>query len=100
MPRVELSETICTPQELAGVLGISDRRVRQLTSENVLKCVRGKRYRYRLADSLQRFVKYQCALTEAKADGSNGEYELARTRRMNAVAEESELELQAKRGKL
>ena len=94
------ANAICTANELAGVLGVSDRRVRQLTSDGVLQCVRGKRYHYRLGDAVQRFVKFQRDLVAEKAELSNGEYEQARTRRMNAVAEESELELAAKRGKL
>ncbi|SRR6266542_2011673 len=96
------ANAICTAQELAGVLGVSDRRVRQLVQEGVLKCARTKRggMHFRLGDSVQRFIEHRCAITEEQFEAVNGEYEQARTRRMNAIAEQSELELQARKGKL
>ena len=82
------------------VLGVSDRRVRQLVKDGVLKHARSRRngMHFRLGDSVQRFVKYQCDLVRGKLDAIDGEYDKARAKRMAAMAAMAELELKGKQG--
>jgi phage terminase Nu1 subunit (DNA packaging protein) len=102
MPTVSLAsaKAICSALQLGEILGVTERRVRQLTTDGVLKCTRTKlsAMHYQLADSVQRFLKYRCDLVTEQCAAGNGEYEQARTRRMKAAASMAELELQAKQG--
>jgi phage terminase Nu1 subunit (DNA packaging protein) len=102
MPTVTLANTICTAAELSEVLGVTDRRVRQLTHDGVLKCARSKngvgRYRYRLADSVQRFVSYEKESATELVKHDDDDYNRARGKRMAAMAALAELELAVKRG--
>jgi len=95
--RVTLANTICTALELAEVLGITDRRVRQLTKDGVLERARSKLngMHYRLGESVQRFVKYKCDLVSEECEATNGVYDNARAKRMAAMAALAELELAA-----
>jgi len=100
MPTFATANALCTAAELAEVLGITDRRVRQLTKAGALKCARTKLngMHFRLADSVQRFVKYECDLVTEQCAVGNGEYERARTRRALAAAQLLELQVRAQEG--
>jgi len=100
MPTIVLAnaDAICSAAVLGEIVGVSDRRIRQLTREGILKTARSKLngMHYKLGESVQRFVKYQCDLASEEAESHNGAYEAARTRRMEASAAMTELELKAK----
>lgn len=94
------ANALCTTTTLGEVLGVTDRRVRQLTKDGVLKCARTKLagMSYHLGDSVQRFLKHQRQIVSKQCGANNGEYEAERTRRMRACASMAELELKAKQG--
>lgn len=95
------STAFCSARQLPEIVGVTQRQIERLTASRVLKVTRGKlRNRYRLADSVQRFLNYQCDVVREKSASNNDEYEIARTRRMTAAAESAELDLQLKKGKL
>jgi phage terminase Nu1 subunit (DNA packaging protein) len=89
--------------ELGAVIGLSDRHVRQLTRDGVLKAagskVNGAR-RYRLAASVQAYQRHKAAVIRAERNGANGEYDAARTARMRALAEVEQLNLRERKGEL
>jgi len=104
MPTLPLAtaNAICSASQLGEVLGVSDRRVRQLTKDGVLKCARTRLngMHYQLGESVQSLLRYRCELVTEECARRNGEYEAARARRMCALAEQVELELAVKKGKL
>jgi phage terminase Nu1 subunit (DNA packaging protein) len=53
-----------------------------------------------LAESVQRYLAYQRAYVTEQVKGTDEEYTSARARRMLAMAEHAELELQVKKGQL
>ena len=91
---------LCSAATLAGVLGVTDRRVRQLVKDDVLKVTRSKLngMHFRLGESVQAFVKHRCEIVSKQCGATNGEYEAARARRMLAVAKHEELALAVKQG--
>jgi len=93
-------DVICNAVVLGEILGQTDRHVRRLVKDGVLECPRTKLHgmHFRLADSVQRFVKYRCDLAAKEAESRNGEYEKARTRKAQAAAAMMELQLATKRG--
>jgi len=91
---------LCSAAGLAEILGVTDRRVRQLVRDGILKSAQSRLngMHFRLAESVQRFAKYKCDLVSEKLEASNGEYDRARAKRMAAMAAMAELELKAKQG--
>jgi hypothetical protein len=91
---------ICTARQLGEVLGLTDRRIRSLTDEGVLKArkVNGARHGYKLADSVQRYVKHVREYTKQQNNGVDDAYNNARARRMEALAAKEELSLAAQQG--
>lgn len=83
---VKKASALCTAKTLGTVLGISDRRVRQLTEEGVFKVARTKfkRMHYRLDDSVQSFVKQQVDV----ASKQSGDPAIERFRSARAKREE------------
>lgn len=49
-------ESICTTSELAGIMGLSPRRLQQLVSEGVLETI--EEGRFLLGESVQRYITY------------------------------------------
>jgi phage terminase Nu1 subunit (DNA packaging protein) len=102
MPIVSLASAnaICSALQLGEILGVTDRRVRQLTKDGVLKCARTKLngMHYRLGESVQRFLKHRDDCLSTQFDKNEGDYEMARARRMRAAAESAELDLAVKKG--
>jgi phage terminase Nu1 subunit (DNA packaging protein) len=91
MPSVELNDpdAICSANQLAAVVGVSPRQVDVLRAEGVLSCVRSRLRgrRYRLSESVQRFIAHEKQrLAEQSAHRNGSAYDAARTRRMNATA--------------
>jgi hypothetical protein len=104
MPMVALTNAnvVCSTVTLSQILGVSDRRVRQLVGDKVLKCARTKQHgmHFKLGESVQAFVKYECDLVREQCASCNGdEYNAAKTRRMVALARREELTTQAAEGK-
>jgi excisionase family DNA binding protein len=95
-------DVVCNVQQLAGVLGITTRHTERLIAEGVFKKMRSTKLRgrhYRLSDSVRAYVRYQREVLKAQhRNGSNGEYDTARAKRMAAMASMAELELKAKQG--
>jgi phage terminase Nu1 subunit (DNA packaging protein) len=56
--------------------------------------------RYNLAESVQAYLRYQRAYVTEQVKGTDEAYTSARARRMLAMAEHSELELQVRKGEL
>src|SRR5260370_13182768 len=87
-------DAICSGNQLAAVIGCSPRQIDVLRVEGVLSCVRSRLRgrRYRLADSVQRYVAHQKQITKAAcSSGGNGDgYNAARARRMIAIAQVQE----------
>jgi hypothetical protein len=82
------ADVVCTARQLGDVLGVTNQQVERLARAGVLKPVRCKLKgrRYRLSDSVQSYLKYQRESVKAACASSNGAYNDARTRRMNALA--------------
>ena len=91
---------VCSAPVLGKVLGLTDRHVRELTRDGVLRCARTKlkAMRFRLDENVQRYQQHQRKVQE-QAKG-NGEYERERTRRMRALATKEELGVSLLRGEL
>ena len=93
-------DAICTRQQLAGVLGVSDRQIDRLVIDHVLKPVRcrlrGKHFR--LAAAVQTYLAHRERYVTERSAGTNGAYDAARTRRMAAIALREELRLAAEQG--
>ena len=84
------------------VIGISTRHLRRLTVEGILPLVprNGKKPRYRLDESVQRYLKYQKDYVVATMSQTDSDYRVARTRRMLALAVGEELQVKLKKGEL
>ena len=104
MAAVELhnANAICSAECIAEVLGLTGRHVRRLTRAGVLPLVRrnGKHPRYRLDESVQRYLKHQKDYTIAELSRPDDAYQVARARRMDALAEREELTLKLRKGEL
>jgi hypothetical protein len=106
MPTATLANpnAVCSAAMLGAIIGKSDRRIRQLTSEGILKPARSRngagRYRYRLGENVQRFVRYECDLVREQFSMKNGELEAAKTRKAIVDAESAEIDLKIKKGTL
>src|SRR6516164_5963241 len=91
MPIVELADAnvACTVRRLGEVLGLSTRQIHHLEREGVLKRIssRVSSRRYRLADNVQSYLRYQRDYVTRKYS-INGDqaYNDARSRRMAALA--------------
>jgi hypothetical protein len=97
LPNVDV---ICDRQQLAGVLGVSDRQIDRLVVDHVLKPVRCKLRgkHFRLAAAVQSYLAHRERYVTERSAGSNGEYDVARTRRMVALAKREEIETAAREG--
>jgi phage terminase Nu1 subunit (DNA packaging protein) len=97
LPNVDV---ICNRQQLAEVLGVSDRQIDRLVVDHVLKparCkLRGKHFR--LSAAVQSYLAHRERYVTERSAGSNGAYDAARTRRMAAIASREELRLAAEQG--
>jgi len=104
MAAIELQSpnAICSAETLAAVLDLSVRHVRRLTSDGVLKVVRrnGKHPRYRLADSVQRYLKHQKDYITSGLSRPDEAYQAARTERMRALAKIGQMRVDEMRGRL
>lgn len=100
MPNVELADAnaVCTARQLGDVLGLTVRHVQALQVEGVLRKARGKLHGYKLAENVRRYLAYQRKYVAAECRKQTAAYDVARTRRMSALAESEELELQIARG--
>jgi phage terminase Nu1 subunit (DNA packaging protein) len=89
MPVVALNDTsaLCTSKQLADVLGLTARQVDHLRTEGILRKARGKLHGYKLAESVQAYLRYQRDYVTRKCS-INGDqaYNDARSRRMAALA--------------
>src|SRR5215831_1010641 len=96
------SDAICNAATLGEILGQTDRHIRQLVKDGVLKCTRTKLHgaHFRLADSVQRFVRYRCSLVAQEAESHSSKFEKARTRRMATLAAIETLRLKQLRGEV
>ena len=92
MPTIELNNAnvICSGNQLAEIIGCSPRQIDVLRTEGVFVCVRSRLRgrRYRLAESVQRFIAHEKQRASERSASKNGSsaYNDARTRRMNAAA--------------
>ena len=104
MAAIELQspKAICSAEILAAVLGLSTRHVRRLTGDGVLTLIRrnGKHPRYRLADSVQRYLKHQKHYITADLSRPDDAYQAARTERMCALAKIEQIRVDEMRGRL
>ena len=89
---------IITTKELASVLGITDRRVQQLTKGSILPCE--KRGRYNLPQSIQKYITYQLSLERKKYKKHNLDINKVRLARENTEARIKEIELQKLEGEI
>lgn len=83
-------ETLVTDAELAALVGVSARRIRQLAESGTLE--RAERGRYQLGPAVR-------ALLE-QASGSGSELQRERIRKLRADADLAELELAKQRGEV
>lgn len=99
---IDKPNSLCTAATLGEILGITDRRVRQLTHEGVLTVARTKLsgMHYRLADSVKSFQKNQRESLIKQYGSTNAEYESARTRQMVANAEREEIRTKQIKGEV
>lgn len=97
---LDKSSILCKAATLGKILGVTDRRVRQLTQEGVLKAcpIKAAGMHYRLNDSVQSFLNYQRETLIKGQSVVNSDYESARARRMKALAAKEELGLKAMSG--
>jgi len=104
MAAIELEnpKAICSAETLAAVLDLSVRHVRRLTRDGVLNLIRrdGKHPRYRLADSIQRYLKHQKHYITADLSRPDDAYLAARTERMCALAKIEQMRVDEMRGRL
>jgi phage terminase Nu1 subunit (DNA packaging protein) len=86
----------------SAVLDLSVRHVRRLTRDGVLKLIRrdGKHPRYRLADSVQQYLKHQKHYITADLSRPDDAYRAARTERMCALAKIEQIRVDEMRGRL
>lgn len=84
------AETIATTQELAAILGVTDRRVQQLQKEGVISQV--GRNEYNLSETIQRYIR------SFQVGSSNKKYQDERTKLTQANREIAEIELQLLKG--
>jgi phage terminase Nu1 subunit (DNA packaging protein) len=89
--------SIISSKDLAGILGVTTRRIRQLTQNGVFPQVaRGK---YVLGDAMRSYISHlQEKAREAAVDPKDLQKELTRLRR--AQADKTELEVKEYRGEL
>jgi hypothetical protein len=99
---LQSANVVCSADTLAAVLGLTTRHVRRLTTERVLSLVprNGGKQRYQLDESVQRYLKYQKDYVTAELLRTDGAYQVARARRMTALAQKEELELKLRKGEL
>jgi phage terminase Nu1 subunit (DNA packaging protein) len=93
-------DAICTRQQLAGVLGVSDRQIDRLVIDHVLKPVRSRLRgkHFRLSASVQAYIAHRERYVTERKNANDDSYNAARTRRMVALAKQEELSLAAKEG--
>lgn len=84
------SQTLVTDAELAELLGVSARRVRQMAEIGTLE--RTERGRYELGASIRALLDH--------AAGTGSELQKERTRKVRADADMAEMELALRRGEL
>lgn len=94
----DLERAEITAAALADVLGVSDRRVRQLAEAGVLP--RSTRGRHPLLESLRGFVRHQRRETAGLQHGATESFQDARARRERLQADLLELELAKARGEV
>ncbi len=83
---------IVSTKDLASVLGISDRRIQQLTKESILPAE--TRGRYSLPQSIQKYISYQLTLERKKFKKHDLDINKVRLARENTEARIKEIELQ------
>lgn len=83
-------ETLVTDAELAALVGVSARRIRQLAEAGTLE--RAERGRYQLGPALRAMLE--------QASGSGSELQRERIRKLRADADLAELELAKQRGEV
>jgi len=92
---VKIQDSIIGTGELAAIVGKSDRWIRQLTNEGVLKQVsRGK---YVLSDAIQAYIEH---VMGGKEDNNKPRYIDEKTEHERLKKERAALELQRLRGEL
>jgi phage terminase Nu1 subunit (DNA packaging protein) len=103
MTELENVDAVCTSQQLAEILSVTTRRIDRLCEDKILKPVRGGKFkgrRYRLTDAVQAYLRYREQWFSENSSSKNGEYEKARSRRMNALATLAEYETKLRTGEL
>jgi phage terminase Nu1 subunit (DNA packaging protein) len=92
MDHLKISITV---GEFAQLVGLSVRRIQQLSDEGIIpKDERGK---YVISEAIPAFINHQRSMIEKKGDV---DYERARAQKMRAMAEIAEIELAVKKGEL
>lgn len=94
-----MSELVTT-KKLAAILGITPRRIQQLSGppDNVFRKIsRGK---FDLSDSIQKYISYQIELERRKYKKNDMDINEARRRKEIAEAELKEIELERQKGDL
>ena len=92
----KVMDTIVTTSDLARVLGLSDRRIRQLHQEEVLKQV--TRGNFRLTEAVQAYIKFIQSGGNTETSQLNFKDERTLLTRAQRVREEIELDLLKKVG--
>jgi phage terminase Nu1 subunit (DNA packaging protein) len=106
MPMIELNDAnaICSGNQLAQIIGCSPRQIDVLRVEGALVCARSKLRgrRYRLAESVQRYIAHEKQRAKAQSASNNNVdgYSRARERKMNAAALIEELRARQLTGEL
>jgi phage terminase Nu1 subunit (DNA packaging protein) len=96
------ANAFCSARQLSEILGISQRQIERLTASRVLEVTRGKlRHRYQLATAVKSYLAYQKQYVTEQAKGADDAgYMRARARRMAALAQQAEFELEIQKGKM
>lgn len=90
MPNITAAST-CTTAEIATILGISDRRVQQLTKQGVIK--QQGRNEYNISEAVQKYIS-------SIQGNTKKEFQEERTKLTKANREKAEIELQMLRGEI
>lgn len=99
-PKVEdVSSVIVPPKILSDTLGLSERRIRQLAEEGILK--KAKRERYSFAESVKSYIIYlKTTSSIEEANSSNLDLDEERAKHERLKIEKTQLQLQVMKGEL
>jgi hypothetical protein len=92
-----IHNAFCSAMELGEVLGITSQHVRRLHDGKVL---RRNKHGFRLAESVQAYVRHREEVIKQQCSKTDNGYDLARTDRMRCLAERERLDLRLRSGEL